>query len=154
MFRIAVTLSVSTAVLFAGLTAPATGQPPVASGPNGSAEANRSAEKPPTKKAEKPDLKKVFDDETKRFSKRSAEFDPVKLELEKNRQQAKKGWSKQDVTFMVVFAAGIAVLVWLLVKYGKNCIETNYPNCTPAVDEGCYCERYEEDNKNRGMRTP
>ncbi len=151
MLKIATTLFTMLAVLSVTITAPVHGQPPVKSGPNAAVAHNEPAPKADKKR---PDLKKAFEEETKKFKAKSAEFDPVKLELEKSRQQAKKGWSKRDTAFMVVFAVGIAVLVVLLVKYGKNCIETTPPNCNIGTDDNCYCERYEEDDKARGVRLP
>lgn len=103
------------------------------------------AETPKEKK--RPDFKKIFDEETKQFKKKSAEFDPVKLDLERTRQQAPKhGLTGKEKTFLIVFIVGIAVLVVLLAKYGKNCIETTPKNCNIGTDENCYCERYEEDD--------
>lgn len=152
MLKFAITLFTILAVVTVTITSPVIGQPLAASGPN-DPPANTSASTSPEKK--KPDLKKVFDDETKKFNAKSAEFDPVKVELEKNKQQAKKGWSKNDKAFIIIFAAAIAVLVVLLVKYGKNCLETSPPNCNIGTDDNCYCERYEEDSdKSRGFRMP
>ena len=108
----------------------------------------RDEPKPARKKA---DLKKVIDDETKRFNADNSRFDPVKLELEKAKQARKSGWSKQDTAIMVVFAVGIAVLVWFVIKYGKECIETTPRGCSLTSDENCYCERYAEDNANRSL---
>ncbi len=152
MLKFATTLFSIFAVVTVTVTAPVLGQPPVASGPNDPPANTTAATTTPLIK--KPDLKKVFDDETKKFNAQSAEFDPVKIELEKNKQQAKQGWSKRDTTLIVVFAVAITVLVVLLAKYGKNCIETTPRNCNIGTDDNCYCERYEGDDRSRGVRLP
>ncbi len=98
------------------------------------------------------DLKKIFEDETKKFSVDNTRFDPVKIDREKAKQAQKSKWGTKQTVFIVVFAAAVAVLVWLVAKYYKECLETNYPDCTPVVDENCYCERYAEDkDKNRSI---
>ena len=98
----------------------------------------------PEQATKKVDLKKAFDEETKKFKAESAKFDPVKVELAKAKQAQKNGWSKTETWLMVAFAAGIAVLVWLVIKYGKDCVDSNPPDCNPVLDEFCTCERYEE----------
>lgn len=111
--------------------------------------ANTTTDAKPAKK--KIDFKKVIEEETKRLKVDSAKFDPVKIELEKAKQARKSGWSKKDTALMVVFAVGIAVLVWFVIKYGKECAETNPPHCSLGTDEFCTCERYEEENSNRAI---
>lgn len=157
MLKTGTTVLTIVALLIVSFMAPVTGQPPAKSGSSEPPTNTQASEKlADGKKPEKnqPDLKKVFDEETKKFKAESAEFDPVKLEIEKGKQQSKRGWTKSDVALITVFAVGIAVLVYLVVKYGKNCIETNRPNCNISTDENCYCERYEEENQSRGVRIP
>lgn len=154
MLKIGTTLFTIIAIVVATTTTPLLSQPPASSGPNDPpANAQAKAENERSKK-NRPDLKKVFEEETKKFNEKSAEFDPIKLEIEKGKQQAKNGWSKKDTALIVAFAVGIAVLVYLVVKYGKNCVETRPPNCNIGTDDNCYCERYEEDDKARGVRLP
>jgi len=43
---------------------------------------------------------------------------------------------------------GIAAIVFLVAKYGKDCIRTNYPGCDLVNDEACVCEEYEKRVKN------
>lgn len=153
MLKHATTLFLIAAILSVTLTSPVHGQPPVASGP--SEPSNTQTATAANSDKAKPDLKKTFEDETKKFNAKSAEFDPVKIEHENNKQQAKKKfWNKTNTIVMVSFAIGIAVLVWFVIKYGKECIETTPRNCNLYSDDNCYCERYAEDDKSRGIRLP
>lgn len=118
MLKAGTTLFIILAIVIVTVTSPIVGQPPVSSGPNDPpANLQEKAEDEKAKK-NRPDLKKVFEEETKKFNEKSAEFDPVKLEIEKGKQQAKRGWSKKDTALIVAF--GIAVLVYLVVQYGKT----------------------------------
>jgi hypothetical protein len=157
MLKFAATLLLVYSLLIVLIAAPAHAQPQVRPDESTVAElpkkqpANTTVETKFAKK--KIDFKKIIDEETKKFYADSAKFDPIKIELEKAKQAQKKRWTQKDTALMVLLAVGIAVGVYLLIKYGKKCIEASSPNCTPGVDEGCYCERYEEnDNRNRGIR--
>ena len=98
---------------------------------------------------EKPDLKTVFDKKTKELRDRSAFFDVKKAEKEERKQQAKKKtWDKGTTIGMILIAVGMAALVFLLIKYGKDCLRTNYPGCDWVNDEGCVCEEYAKRVKN------
>ncbi len=92
----------------------------------------------------RPDFKRIFDEETKKYESGSAEFDPLKYDNVIRKRQAKKGLSTKDKVGLALFIAGMAVLVILLIKYGKDCIRSSPPNCTPGVDEFCTCEEYEQ----------
>ena len=116
---------------------------PIAGGP---VAAESQEESPATTK---PDLKSVFDGKTKEFRDRSAFFDLKKAEKEERKQQAKKKtWNKTNTAIMVLFVVGIAAIVFLVAKYGKDCIRTNYPGCDLVNDEACVCEEYEKRVKN------
>ena len=157
MPKFAVALLVVYSLLIVTIAAPAQAQPRVKPDENAIAENTRTAsELPPpnTVSESKParktvDFKKVIDEETKRFNADTAKFDPVKIERDKAKQAQKSGWSKTQTTMVVVFAVGIAVLVVLLLKYGKNCAETSIPHCNIGLDDNCYCERYEDEKANR-----
>ena len=158
MTRFAATLLIIYSLMIATISTPVHAQPQTRPNETSTAEfpSNELNDLPantvarPLKK--KVDLQKVFDEETKKFSSDTANFDPLKIERNKAKQAKKQKWSHKNTIFIVVFAAAIAVLVWFVLKYGKECIQTNYPDCTPTVDEGCYCERYAvDDNSNRGV---
>jgi len=93
----------------------------------------------------KSDLRSVFAKKTAEYNKRALNFDLKKTEKEERKQQPKKKfWSKTNTTFLVLFIVGTAALVFLIAKYYHKCIRTNYPDCTPGVDESCVCEEYEK----------
>ncbi len=97
-------------------------------------------------KAKQPDYKEVLARANEKYKTESVEFDPVKIEREKSRQAAKKGMSTKEKTLWTVFAVGIAVLVVLLIKYGRDCKTSEPAGCTPGVDEFCTCTEYEPRN--------
>ena len=155
MPRFAATLLIVYSLTIASISTPAYAQPRLKKAEHAESEVTHKAStdppgnkifeaRPPKKTI---DLKRVFDDETKRFNADTAKFDPAKIEREKSKQAQNNKWTTKHTVFMVVFAVAVAAIVWFVLKYGKECIETNYPNCTPAVDENCYCERYAEDKK-------
>jgi Flp pilus assembly protein TadB len=96
-----------------------------------------------TERSGSPDLKKAIAEETKKIEAEEGRFDPAKIDKAERNAQAKKGMSSKEKTALVLFAVGVAVLVVLLVKYGKDCIRSSPPGCTPGVDEFCTCEEYE-----------
>lgn len=107
--------------------------------------AQKLSDLPPQTKLQvkQPDLKKVFEMETQKFKAETAAVTPKKME-KISRQTPKPGLSTKQKTWIVVAIIGAAVGIFLLVKYGKNCLE--YENdCSPS-EEGCYCRVYEEDN--------
>ena len=155
MPRFAATLLIVYSLLIASISTPVHAQPRTQ--PDGDSQGgitNKAANDLPGHKVfevksskKKLDLKRVFEDETERFNADTARFDPVKIERERAKQAQKSKWGTKQTIFIVVFAAAVAVLVWFVAKYYKECLETNYPGCTPVVDENCYCERYAEDKK-------
>jgi hypothetical protein len=96
--------------------------------------------------SEKPDIKAVLANEAQAYNAKAAEFDPAKADAIYNRQQAKKGWSTKDKVILAAAIVGIAALVFVLVKYGKDCLRSSPAGCTPGVDEFCTCEEYERRN--------
>lgn len=91
------------------------------------------------------DLKDVFAKQTDIIKTNEAIFDPVKTERERGNQQAQqKGWSKtKKVLVISAIAVGVAALLFVLIKYGKDCIRSEPAGCTPGVDENCTCLEYE-----------
>jgi hypothetical protein len=96
--------------------------------------------------SEKPDIKAVLANEAQAYNAKAAEFDPAKADAIYNRQQSKKGWSTKDKVILAAAIVGIAALVYVLVKYGKDCLRSSPAGCTPGVDEFCTCEEYERRN--------
>lgn len=92
--------------------------------------------------SDRPDLKVVVSQADKKFREESAAFDPKEAEKSQFKQQAKAGWTKKEKTAIAFLAVGIAVLVFVLVKYGKDCIRSSPAGCTPGVDEFCTCQEY------------
>ena len=136
MLKFTTTLFLIFTVFIVSTQTPALGQ----SGPDSSQDAPQTAEKR--------DLQKVFTAETERFKSDSASFDPVKVEREAAKQQAQKqGWSKtKKVLVITAIAVGVAALLFVVIKYGKNCLRSEPANCTPGVDENCVCLEYERRN--------
>jgi hypothetical protein len=91
------------------------------------------------------DLKTVISNETEKLRADSAAFDPVKADRDLAKQQtSKKGWSTTKKTLLITaIAVGIAAVLFIAIKYGKDCLRSSPPNCTPGVDENCVCEEYE-----------
>jgi len=112
--------------------------------------AQRLTDLPKTQISAQPDLKKVFSKETQKLKSQSATID--KKQMEKfGRQTTKSNWTKNQTLFLVLFAVGVAALVFLVVKYGKDCLR--YRNdCSPSFDENCYCEEYAPRNRNEQNR--
>ena len=94
---------------------------------------------------EGPDLKLAVENKTKEFKAESATFDPVKTERENAQQQAqKKGMSKTTKTLLwTAVAVGAAALLFIVIKYGKDCLRTSPENCDLVNDEYCTCAEYE-----------
>lgn len=92
-----------------------------------------------------PNLKDVFAKQTDIIKSNEAIFDPVKTERERGNQQAQqKGWSKtKKVLVISAIAVGVAALLFVLIKYGKDCVRSEPANCTPGVDVNCICLEYE-----------
>ncbi len=145
MPKFTLTLFVVFALLIVTIVTPVSAQPAAKSGPDESVAQTSNANS-------QTDLKQVFDEETKKFNADSARFDPHKLEMEKNRRQAKRKWTGKDTALVVAIAVGVAALVFLLVKYGKECIRTSPDGCALYTDEYCTCAEYKQETQARGVR--
>ncbi len=99
-----------------------------------------------SKPSEKPDIKAVLANEAQAYNAKASQFDPATADAIYNRQQAKKGWSTKDKVILAAVIVGVAALVFVLVKYGKECLRSYPAGCTPGVDEFCTCEEYERRN--------
>lgn len=137
MFKPSVTLLAIISLLIATIPVPSAAQ---------TVESSATPASSTTAESKMPDYRQIFAEETKKFNTKSAEFDPMKIEKEQMRQQKTKKWDKKQTALVVAVAVGIAALVFLVVKYGKNCIRTTPENCSLATDENCYCEEYERRN--------
>lgn len=94
----------------------------------------------------KPELKTLIAQADKKAAEQA--FDPVAADKthERSRAQQKKGWSTGDKLLLAGLIVGIAAIVFIVVKYGKECLRSSPANCTPGVDEFCVCEEYERRN--------
>lgn len=133
MLKSATTLALVYAFLTVFLTAPLVAQNQAEL--NDRAEAGRKT----------PDLKKAFHEETLRYNAAAAVVSSSKMNSELLRQQQapKKGWSKTQKTLLIVaIAVGVAGLLFVAIKYGKECLRTEPENCTLGTDEVCTCVEY------------
>jgi len=104
----------------------------------------QTVSKPSEFRENRSDLKQVFSRETEKLKKDSTVID-AKIMDKTRRQVPKQGWTKTEKTVMVLFVVGLAALLFVAIKYGKNCIRYEN-NCSPS-DEGCLCEEYEQKDK-------
>ena len=91
----------------------------------------------------KPNVKTAFEKEisSSRFEIEKTTVDFKKIEKDQYKQpQKKKGLTKNEKTFLVVFIVALTVGVILLAKYAKipKCSEVS---CNPDFDEDCICEK-------------
>ena len=140
MLKSATAYLLAFAILTVSLSLPATAQQQV---PAKEMAVSASGQPPP-------DLTQVFAKETARIKADEAVFDPIKTDRENADQQAqKKGWSTtKKVLVISAIVVGIAAIVFIVAKYGKDCIRSEPANCTPSVDEPCVCLEYERRVKN------
>lgn len=104
----------------------------------------QSAPDLPAIRAARTDLRQAISKETQKIKSESLALDAKKMEKLGRQVPKKSSWSKKDTAFLILFAIGVAALVFLVVKYGKDCLR--YENdCNPSFDENCYCEEYEQD---------
>ena len=124
------------AIITVSLTLPISAQQQVPAKESESTNASQPAQ---------PDLNEVFAKETARIKADAAVFDPIKTDRENANQQAqKKGWSTtKKVVVISAIAVGFAALLFLVIKYGKECIRSTPENCNPVVDDNCVCHEYE-----------
>jgi len=89
-------------------------------------------------------LKDVFAIETEKLKGESASFDVERSKRDNARQQTKKkGWSTTNKLLLAAAIVGFVGLMFVVIKYGKNCLRSSPAGCTPGVDESCVCEEYE-----------
>jgi hypothetical protein len=88
-------------------------------------------------------LNLVIAGENERIIKESSILDLKKLE-KSQRKVPKYNWTKKEKTFLILGIIGTAVLVFLVIKYGKECVRYEN-NCNPSED-GCYCAEYKQNN--------
>jgi len=136
MLRSFTTILIISALLAISVSTPAVGQ----IGSSVTAETHRLRRQT----ADKPDLKQVIAREEAKLKAESSRFDPVKAEKESRKQATRSNLTKKEKTFLVLFAVGIAAIVFFVIKYGKDCIRSSPPGCTPGVDDGCVCEEYSQ----------
>ena len=101
-----------------------------------------------TRVATQSDLRQVFSKETQKLKSDSTSIDSKSMERIRLKQTKSGGWGKKETAFMIVFAVAVAVLVFLVIKYGKDCLRYE-DDCDPAFDENCYCEEYAQEERVR-----
>ena len=89
------------------------------------------------------DLNLVIAGENEKIQKEASVLNLKKLE-KAQRQVPKQNWTAKEKTFLILGIIGTAALVFLLIKYGKECIRYEN-NCSPSQD-GCYCAEYKQNN--------
>ena len=89
------------------------------------------------------DLDQVIARENEKILKEASFLDSKKLE-KSQRQVPKQNWTAKEKTFLILGIIGTAALVFLLIKYGKECARYEN-NCSPSED-GCYCAEYKQNN--------
>jgi hypothetical protein len=138
MFKFATTLFTIFSIVLVSTTAPTLAQPPAGSDAQPAATQN-------TNMASKPDLQQVFAKETEKLKAENSTFDPVKADIESSKQQAqKKGWSTTKKTLVITaIAVGLAAILFIAIKYHKDCLRSDPENCSPGIDENCVCLEYE-----------
>jgi hypothetical protein len=132
MLKISTTLFIVYSLLMAFMAVPALAQTaPVAE--------TQATPAPAETADKKPGLKKLITDSNTE----PAAFDPQKADAIHDKQQVKKGWSTQKKLWVTAAIIGAAGLLFVLIKYGKNCLRSSPAGCTPGTDEICTCEEYE-----------
>ena len=91
---------------------------------------------------ERPDLKKAIAENEQRYNARSNSVDVKALEKIDRQQPQKKGWTGKQKLILVAVIVGIAAIVFVAVKYGKDCIRSEPAGCNPVTDDNCRCLEY------------
>lgn len=92
------------------------------------------------------DMKKAIAENNKKYAELSGKTDAKTMEkLDRQRAQVKgNGLTGKQKFYIVLGIAAVAALVFVLVKYGKDCKTSEPAGCTPGVDEFCTCTEYEQ----------
>ncbi len=88
-------------------------------------------------------LNQVIARENEKIQKKSSVLDLKELE-KSQRQVPKQNWTAKEKTFLILGIIGTAALVFLVIKYGKDCVRYEN-NCNPGSDN-CYCAEYKQNN--------
>ncbi|HEV7700450.1 MAG TPA: hypothetical protein VGO43_09505 [Pyrinomonadaceae bacterium] len=88
------------------------------------------------------DLKKSIVENNNAFLERSSKVDVKALDKIDRQTPKKKGWISRHKLAFVAIVVGFAALIFVAVKYGKDCIKSEPEGCTPNVDENCTCTQY------------
>jgi len=93
----------------------------------------------------RPNLKSLIAENERRYNANSGNVTVKELEkIDREQQQQKKGWTGKQKLALVAVIVGIAALVFVLVKYGKDCIRSEPSGCNPVTDDNCRCLEYEQ----------
>ena len=96
------------------------------------------------------DLRQVFSSETQKIKSDSMSVNSKNMERLRLKQAKRSNWNNKTTVFLVVFAVAVAAIVFLVIKYGKDCLRY-YNDCSPSED-GCYCEEYAPEEPERRRR--
>lgn len=60
-----------------------------------------------------------------------------------NQTPPKPGLTKKEKTWIVLGIIGLAALLFVAIKYAKNCLKTDPANCVLGGEDPCTCTEYE-----------
>lgn len=104
-----------------------------------------ASEKPAARStSKKPDLKKVVAQNERQYRERSESVDVKALEKIERQQPKGHGLTGRQKAYIALAIIGVAALVFVLVKYGKECLKTDPAGCDPYSDTGCTCTQYKQ----------
>lgn len=138
MFRTAATLLVILAILSLPLSQPTFAQSKVPVKEVG------MAEKLPDVIV--PDMKRVIAEHNKKYAELSGKTDAKTMEkLDRQRAQTKgNGLTGKQKLAIFLGIVAVAAIIFVVVKYGKECLRSEPAGCTPTVDDPCVCTEYEQ----------
>ena len=88
------------------------------------------------------DFRKVVAENDRQYRERMEKGD-VKAMEKISRQTTKKGLTSRQKTYIALGIVGLAALIFVLVKYGKDCKVYEPAGCTPSGDDNnCTCKEY------------
>ena len=87
-------------------------------------------------------LKASIADAQRLADQRSASVDVKALDKLDRQTPKKHGLTTKQKTWIVIGAIAFAALIFVVIKYGKDCIKSDPAGCTPGVDEPCTCLEY------------
>lgn len=96
-----------------------------------------------TQPAGVPDLKSIIARNEQTYRERSATVDVKAMEKIARQTPKGNGLTGKQKAYIVLGVVGLAALVFVLVKYGKNC-KTYSPAGCSSLDDNCTCTDYHQ----------